>query len=129
VISAALTIPIANKAGGGYYRRVLAEVAAHAASLPSTNDGLPKPERAPRRQTTEASLAWMADLITSSDDALDLLTDRMQRAVLEDPVALTRISAFSGPLRMLQIASMLAEWQRDHRILLNDVGKAPWRRS
>ena len=129
VISAALTIPIATKAGGTYYRQVLAEAAAHVASLPSTNDGLPRAERGFRRQSSTASLTWMAELIASSDDALDLLTDRMQKAVLEGSAELTRIGAHSSSLRMLQIASMFAEWQRDYEIFLNDVGNAPWRRS
>jgi hypothetical protein len=126
VISASLTVPIADKAGGAYYRQVLAVAAAQAASLPSTNDGLPKPERGPQRQSSPASLRWMADLIASSDDALGLLNDRTRKAVLGDSAELVRISAYSTSLRMLQIASMFAEWQRDYRDVLNDVGNAPW---
>lgn len=129
VISAALGVPIASKASGDYYRRVLAEAAAPAASLPSTNDGLPKAKRGPRRQSSEAALAWMASLIRSSEDALGLLTGAMRTAVLDNSEELTRLSGYSTPLRMIQIASLLAGWQSDYGSLLSDVGDAPWRLS
>lgn len=129
VISAALATPISSKADGAFYRQVLSDVATDVALLPSTNDGLPKAERGFRRQASASSLAWMAELITSSDDALGLLTNNMRGAVLNDSTELARVSAYSAPLRMLQFASMFAEWQRDYRSVLSDVGDAPWRRS
>lgn len=128
VVMAGLAIPIASKADGSYYREVLSTAAAPAASLPSTNDGLPKPTKIFRRQTSPAALMWLADLISTSDDALNLLTQQMREAVLTRSDVLTRIAEYSGPLRMLQTASLLAEWQAEYLEVLNDIGNAPWRR-
>ncbi len=125
VIEAALTVPITTKADGGYYRQVLREACADAASLPSTNDPLPDAPRSARRQSSPESLAWMAGLIGSSDDALGLLAPRMATA-LRDAEELGRLGRFNAPLRVLQVASMLAEWQNDFRDMLCDVGRSPW---
>jgi hypothetical protein len=125
VIEAALTVPIDTKSGGDYYRQVLSEACPRVASLPSTNDPLPKMPPAPRRQASQRALASMARSIRDSDAALGLLTPRMAQAVLEGDEDLLRLGQFNAPLRMLQIASLLAEWQEDFSAVL-DTARPPW---
>lgn len=127
VITAALTVPIAAKAGGEYYRQVLIEACPRAAALPSTNDPLPDTPRGSRRQSNMGSLSWMSNLVRTSEDAIRVLTPGMQQAVLgDDPEELGRLGRLNAPLRMLQVASMLAQWQIDYGAVLGDVGRAPW---
>lgn len=128
VIAAALSIPINVKTGGEYYRKVLSTACPASASLPSTNDPRSPEPRRYRRQSSPAALAWMGDLVRTSTDAMSLLPPKVAASVGNPGSSLAEGSHLNVPLRILQIASMLAEWQREFEAVLTDIGAAPWTR-
>lgn len=114
VITTALRVPVTAKIGGGFYRDVLASASADVAALPSTNDPGPEPFKATRRATSPTALMAMADAIRANNEVHRLLGPRLQRA-LTDAEALAQIWRRPRVLRILQWASMFADWQSAHR--------------
>jgi hypothetical protein len=112
VINAALRVPLAAREGHAYYREMLAEVP-HVATLPSTNDPGDRPAPGPRRKTSPAALAALAESIAPDDEVRALLGPRLQQA-LTDPEIRARQAQWVGPLYILQWASMLARWRGEY---------------
>jgi hypothetical protein len=110
VITAALTVPLDRKLGGGFYRQVLEAANSDVAKLPSTNDDLPKPPPGARRQTSAPALMSMARLIRSDDDVCRLLSPLVRRA-LRDRDSMAQVTAEPRLVDVLQWGAMMAEWR------------------
>ena len=121
VIASALRVPVADKLGGGFYRAMLMAADPDVASLPSTNDPGSKGIRGAQRQTTPAALQAMARSIRSSETAVGLLGPEFRRA-LSDVDDLQRLGAEMQGHRVLNWASLFAEWQAAYADVLADDG-------
>ncbi|MFC4533918.1 asparagine synthase-related protein [Sphaerisporangium dianthi] len=113
VVTAALSIPLAAREDHAYYRAMLGYGAPDVAALPSTNDPGDRPAPGPRRTTSPAALAELAGSVAASDEARALLGPRLL-AALSDADLLARQARWSGPLYVLQWASMLARWRGEY---------------
>ncbi|MET8158177.1 asparagine synthase-related protein [Sphaerisporangium sp. NPDC005289] len=113
VVTAALGVPMSAREDHAYYRAMLGYGAPDVAALPSTNDPGDRPAPGPRRATTPAALAALAADIAASEEARTLLGPRLL-ATLHDPEARARQARWSGPLYVLQWASMLARWRGEY---------------
>ncbi len=114
VIAGSLRVPLAERKDHAYYLAMLAHGAGEVAALPSTNDPGAKPEAGPRRTTSPAALASLAGDIAGSEEVRALLGPRLL-AALGDPELRARQARWTGPLYVLQWASMLARWQARYR--------------
>lgn len=121
VIAVALGIPPVARNDGVFYREMLSAANSHVAGLPSTNDGEPKPKRGPRRQSSPAALRVMARTIRSSEPVFSLLGTELGRAV-SDADELNRVGGSGLTHRILNWASLLAEWRTTHGDILGDDG-------
>ncbi|GII86702.1 hypothetical protein Ssi03_46920 [Sphaerisporangium siamense] len=114
VIAAALSVPLPAREDHAYYRAMLGYGAARVATLPSTNDPGERPAPGPQRKTSPAALSALAGSVAADGDVRALLGPRML-ATLTDPELRARQTRWSGPLYVLQWASMLARWRARHR--------------
>jgi hypothetical protein len=119
VIDAALRVPLADQLDGAFYREMLLAADSRVAQLPSTNDGGPKGKRGPRRQTNPAALRAMAQTIRSSANIVSLLGPEFRRA-LEDVDTLDRLGHTVQGHRVLNWASLFAEWRFTYADVLAD---------
>lgn len=119
VVDAALRVPLPDKSGGDFYRNMLLAADSHVARLPSTNDGGPKGRRGPRRQSSPETLAAMARTIAASDTVVRLLGPELRHA-LDDPDVLHRLGATVHGHRLLNWASLMAEWHTTYDDVLAD---------
>jgi hypothetical protein len=119
VVTTALSIPVADKSDGAFYRAMMAAADPAVAGLPSTNDGRGLGRRGAKRQTSSAALAALADGIRGDEVAARILSPEM-RAALRDPAALELIGSSWGGLYVLQWASLLADWRRAYASRLAD---------
>jgi hypothetical protein len=110
VVTGALRVPLAAREDHAYYLGMLGYGAPHLASLPSTNDPGGRPPPGPQRKTSPAALASVAADIAASEEVCGLLGPRLL-ATLHDPDLRARQTRWSGPLYVLQWASMLARWR------------------
>ncbi len=124
VVESALSVPLEEKTGGGFYRTVLGLGAPKVAELPSTNDPIRKTKR-PRKQISALNLSYHADLIRGSPDAIRLLPDEM-KSTLDTPEGLAAVEGIGQRIRTMKGASLLAEWQKEWGHHLKDIGSAPW---
>ncbi|WP_214410099.1 asparagine synthetase B family protein [Sphaerisporangium fuscum] len=113
VVTAALRVPLAAREDHAYYRAMLGYGAPHVAWLPSTNDPGDRPEPGPQRKTSPAALAALAQSIADCDEVRALLGPRLL-AALSDSELRARQAKWSGPLYVLQWASMLADWRTQY---------------
>ncbi|MEV7964827.1 asparagine synthase-related protein [Sphaerisporangium sp. NPDC088356] len=113
VITSALRVPLSAREGHAYYRAMLGHGAPEVASLPSTNDPGDRPEPGPQRKTSPAALASLAESIAQSPEVRALLGPRLL-ATLTDAELRARQTRWSGPLYVLQWASMLARWHGEY---------------
>lgn len=118
-ISAGLRLSPAEQADGAFYKAMLDAADPRVARLPSTNDGRPKVRRGAQRQAAPASLRTMATSIRSSETATSLLGEDF-RAALHDDGALQRLGSNVSSHRLLNWASLLAEWQATYADVLAD---------
>lgn len=119
VIDAALRVSVADKMDGAFYREMLLAADSQVAQLPSTNDGGPKGRRGPRRQSSPKTLQAMASTISASDMVVGLLGPDLRQA-LGDSDALDRVGGSVLGHRLLNWASLLAEWHTTYDDLLAD---------
>lgn len=124
VVRMTLAIPLEEKLGGDYYRRVLEASSGQLAALPSTND-VTGSGRLPRRQLSTENLAYHLTAISRSPDAVGLLPSEL-RALLEAPQELAVHPKLGRWHRLLKLASLISDWQVAHASRLRDVGTAPW---
>ncbi|WP_248962971.1 asparagine synthetase B family protein [Sphaerisporangium perillae] len=113
VVTAALSVPLAAREDHAYYLAMLGSGSPELASLPSTNDAGDQPAPGPRRATTPAALAALAESISGRDEVRALLGPRLL-ATLTDPGLRARQAQWSGPLYVLRWASMLARWCEEY---------------
>ncbi|WP_344934190.1 asparagine synthase-related protein [Sphaerisporangium flaviroseum] len=113
VIAGALRVPLKAREEHAYYQAMLRYGAPQVASLPSTNDPGDKPAPGPQHKTSTAALASLAGRIAASEQVRALLGPRLL-ATLSDPELRARQTRWSGPLYVLQWASMLAHWQAEY---------------
>ena len=119
VIDAALRVPLGDQHDGAFYREMLIAADSQVAQLPSTNDGGPKGKRGPRRQSSPAALRAMAQAISSSETVVGLLGPEFRRA-LDDVDALDRLGRTVQGHRVLNWASLFAEWRATYADVLAD---------
>jgi hypothetical protein len=117
MIISGLRVPVAAKASGDFYRRMLHAVNPAVASLPSTNDKGPRPTRGLVRHASPMALQAMSRSILSDEMAVRLLSPEM-RLALRDPSALSMIGASIRGLRLLQGLSLFAEWRLTYASML-----------
>ncbi|MEV6984240.1 asparagine synthase C-terminal domain-containing protein [Sphaerisporangium sp. NPDC051017] len=113
VITAAMSVPLSARRDHAYFLAMLRYGAPRVAALPSTNDPGEKPAPGPQRKTSPAALSALAASIAASEDVRSLLGPRML-ATLTDPELRARQTRWSGPLYVLQWASMLARWRTEY---------------
>lgn len=102
------------KLDGALSRELLRLVAPSIAELPSTNDSGRKPARTLRRLSgSPEAVSWMVETILASESARSLFhhsaIDEMQEGLLTADRA-----GFEG-IKVLQAASLLAEWELIHQ--------------
>lgn len=119
VIDAGMRVSTAEQMDGAFYRAMLAAADSRVARLPSTNDGGPKAKRGTQRQATPPPLRAMAKTIRSSDTVVGLLSPEFREA-LHDDRALQRLGGNVGSHRLLNWASLFAEWRATYADLLAD---------
>ena len=118
VVGAALAVPLREKAGGAFYRRVLEAAHPAVAALPSTNDPRPTRRRRHRiRAIDQAAMDWADSIATRMVDvgALPALPD----GSLKD---LARSTAGRNWLKGLVT---FGDWLDRYGERLDDV-RAPW---
>ncbi|QBR91357.1 asparagine synthase-related protein [Nocardioides euryhalodurans] len=119
VLAAGLRVPVDQKLGGEFYRRVLATAApAGVTGLPSTNDvATPRAPRR-RRQVHPAAIARLSREVGADPDVVRRLGEPL-RARIDEPAALRRLVAGrAAPLAVLQWAALMAQWRSDYRDVL-----------
>jgi hypothetical protein len=114
VISASLRIRHEDRAENVYYKQMLRYADATIADMRSTNDPSDPAPPGPRRQTSPAALAAMADAIVGRDDVAAMLGPEL-RPSLADLDELSRRSQRTQSLQTLQWASMFAQWLEAYR--------------
>lgn len=118
VIDAALRVPVADKLGGAFYRDLLFAANPNVAGLPSTSDG-PNGKRGPQRQTRPAALRTLAQTISGSETAVGIVGPEFRHA-LDDVGELHRLGRTLQGHRVLNWASLFAEWQTTYADVLAD---------
>lgn len=119
VIDAALRVAPTDKLDGRFYRDMLVSADPKIARLPSTNDGGPKEKRGPRRQTSPAALGDMAAMIRADGMVAGLLGPEIRQS-LDDADTLHRVGTSVRGHRVLNWASLLAEWRATYASVLAD---------
>ena len=114
VVAASLRIPFEARAENRFYKAMQHHASARIAEIPSTNDPYDQPPMGPRRQTSPAALAAMAETITGREDVVALLGPELGPA-LGDPDEMARRAQWNPPLHTLLWASMLAQWLNHYR--------------
>ncbi|WP_424528265.1 asparagine synthase-related protein [Sphaerisporangium viridialbum] len=114
VVTNSLRVPLAERKDHAYYLAMLAYGAPNVASLPSTNDPGEKPAPGPQRKTTPAALASIIEDIAGCEEVRAMLGPRLL-GTLSDPELRARQAQWTGPLYVLQWASMLARWHGEYR--------------
>lgn len=110
VMTAALGIPLADKADGAFYRRLLTELDPEIGRFPSTND------HAPRKVTpayARPHLRALCETIQASDLALRMLTPAL-REVLARPDRTTELQRGTRATSILSWAAVLADFEQTH---------------
>lgn len=120
----ALTIDPRDKLEGGLSRAILETVGPGVADLPSTNDpgGYP-PRTRFRLQAGREAVSWMIGLIEASEPAAALFHPGVLPELGEK--GLDQKMAGLEALRALQAASLLADWEIQHRSRLAPTAP-PW---
>ncbi|WP_112133144.1 asparagine synthase-related protein [Glycomyces dulcitolivorans] len=122
VLAAALRVPLGDKIGGGFYRRMLAVADPAVAGLPSTNDPLPEGVRwKARRQASAAALKAATDRIRASATVTGLFTAEARARLLE-PADLDPARVKMAHVRVLHWASLFAHWLERYEPVLADDG-------
>lgn len=123
IIDAALRVPVVDKVGGAFYRDMLVAANPQVAALPSTSDPGMKGKRGPQRQTRPAALRAMVQTIRGSEAVVGILGPEFRQA-LDDVETLHRLGRTLQGHRVLNWASLFAEWRTTYADVLADDAPA-----
>ncbi|WP_182876687.1 asparagine synthetase B family protein [Microbispora sp. H10670] len=121
---AALSVPVAAKEGGKFYREVLRAANPRVAALPSTNTPLLPNRRVPLRSNGPAAREWNHRMLVKATEIPGLMSPQMLEAVAAGPDALTAFGSWNSRFWLRALVAFGA-WLTDYEDLLGDL-TPPW---
>ncbi|RJL24486.1 asparagine synthetase B family protein [Bailinhaonella thermotolerans] len=119
----ALSVPVAQKDGGRFYRELLRAANPRVASLPSTNAAMPN-RRVPLRSAGPAARAWSHRMASRAAAVPGLLSLEMREALTSGPDALTAFASWNSRFWLRGLA-VFGAWLTDYENDLEDP-VVPW---
>lgn len=120
---AALSVPVARKEGGKFYREILRAADPRVAALPSTNGALPH-RRVPLRSNGPVAREWNHRMLVRAAAVPGLMSPQMLEAVAGGPDALTAFGSWNSRFWLRALVAFGA-WLDDYEDLLGDL-TPPW---
>ncbi|GII75176.1 hypothetical protein Sru01_01580 [Sphaerisporangium rufum] len=120
---AALSVPVARKEGGRFYREILRAANPRVAALPSTNAALPH-RRVPLRSAGPAARAWGHRMLRQAATVPGLLSAPMLEVVAAGPDALAAFGSWNSRFWLRGLV-LFGSWLTDYQDVLGDR-TPPW---
>lgn len=121
---AALSVPVARKEGGKFYREVLRAANPRVAALPSTNTPLLPNRRVPLRSNGPVAREWNHRMLVKAARIPGLMSPRMLDAIAGGPDALTAFGSWNSRFWLRALVAFGA-WLADYEDVLGDL-TPPW---
>lgn len=120
---AALSVPVARKEGGRFYREILRAANPRVASLPSTNGALPH-RRVPLRSGGPAAREWNHMMLVKAARIPGLMSPQMLDVVQAGPDALAAFGSWNSRFWLRGLV-LFGSWLTDYEDVLGDL-TPPW---
>jgi hypothetical protein len=120
---AALSVPVARKEGGKFYREILRAANPRVAALPSTNGALPH-RRVPLRSNGPVAREWNHRLLLRTATVPGLLSPQMLDVIDAGPDALTAFGSWNSRFWLRGVV-LFGAWLDDFEGRLGDL-TPPW---
>ncbi|MGW5264393.1 asparagine synthetase B family protein [Microbispora sp. NPDC004025] len=121
---AALSVPVARKEGGKFYREVLRAANPRVAALPSTNTPLMPNRRVPLRSNGPVAREWNHRMLVKAAEIPGLMSPQMLDAIAGGPDALTAFGSWNSRFWLRALVAFGA-WLTDYEDVLGDL-TPPW---